>query len=185
MTADTNILRKLLLGNPNIKSRTTESNQSIASSGINNRVPEQSKEDNDLSRPPENAINSNSAKKLADQSAVQREPGLPKEDTRQEDSQRKDLKGGAIPKSTLPKIKQQTASSIQSNVLQEIRDGTYKIRVAPSDLVDFGGQRSFDMTHQLFIQHRGSFVLMFDGRYGLHSKLTEYQEGFITAKGII
>ncbi|CAC5381004.1 unnamed protein product [Mytilus coruscus] len=183
--SDTNILRKLLLGNPNIEARQMESKQSIVSTNIQKRVPEQSKVDHDLSRPSEKVAKSNSAKQLTDQTAAQRELGSPKGYKRQEASQRKDSKGGAISKSTLPQIKQQTATSIQSNVLQEIRDGTYKIRVAPSDLVDFGGQRSFDMTHQLFIQHKGTFVLMFDGRYGLHSKLKEYQEGPITAKDIL
>ena len=36
--------------------------------------------------------------------------------------------------------------------------------IVPSDLVDFGGQRSFDMTHQLFMRHKGTFVLMFNGK---------------------
>lgn len=82
----------------------------------------------------------------------------------------------------LPHVTKQTHKSIKSDVLQEIRDGRFKTRVAPSDLVDFGGQRSFDMTHQLFIQHKGTFILMFDGRYGLHSPLKEYPQGDITAK---
>lgn len=90
-----------------------------------------------------------------------------------------ELKEQEIPKLELS----QTADAFQSNVLQEIRDGKYKIRVAPSDLIDFGGQRSFDMTHQLFIQHKGTFVLMFDGRYGLNTRLKEYSQGNITAKG--
>lgn len=183
MTADTNIMRKLLLGNPNIEARKIDSKQST---NIQNRVPELGKEVHELSRPDEHVVKSSSAKKLPDQTAAQREPGSPKEYKRQQEaSQCIDSKGGAIPKSTLPQIKQQTATSIKSNVLQEIRDGTYKVRIAPSDLVDFGGQRSFDMTHQLFIQHKGTFVLMFDGRYGLHSKLEEYQEDSITAKGIV
>ncbi|CAG2220164.1 unnamed protein product [Mytilus edulis] len=65
---------------------------------------------------------------------------------------------------------------LQTNILQEVRDGKYKIKIAPSDLIDFGGQKSYDMTHQLFIQHRGSFLLMFDGRFGLHNQLAEYQK---------
>ncbi|CAG2207288.1 unnamed protein product [Mytilus edulis] len=69
------------------------------------------------------------------------------------------------------------ALTIQSDILEEIRTGEYKIRIAPSDLVDFGGQRCFDMTHQLFIQHKGTFVLMFDGRYELHKPLDEYPQG--------
>jgi hypothetical protein len=43
-------------------------------------------------------------------------------------------------------------ATIQENIKEEIRKGTYKIEIAPSDLIDFGGQRSFDMTHQLFMR---------------------------------
>ncbi|CAG2242296.1 unnamed protein product [Mytilus edulis] len=55
------------------------------------------------------------------------------------------------------------------------------MHIAPSDLVDFGGQKSFDMTHQLFIQQKGTFILMFDGRKGLYSELDEYPQGNVTA----
>lgn len=70
---------------------------------------------------------------------------------------------------------------LQTSILQEVRDRKYKIKIAPSDLIDFGGQKSYDMTHQLFIQHRGSFLLMFDGRFGLHNQLNEYPEGVTAA----
>ncbi|XP_071165947.1 uncharacterized protein [Mytilus edulis] len=73
---------------------------------------------------------------------------------------------------------------LQTSILQEVRDRKYKIKIAPSDLIDFGGQKSYDMTHQLFIQHRGSFLLMFDGRFGLHNQLNEYPEG-VTAASIL
>lgn len=70
---------------------------------------------------------------------------------------------------------------LQSDILEEVRNGQYKIKIAPSDLIDFGGQKSYDMTHQLFIQHSGSFLLMFDGRYGLHRQLEEYPVGVTAA----
>ncbi|XP_063427756.1 uncharacterized protein LOC134711219 [Mytilus trossulus] len=70
---------------------------------------------------------------------------------------------------------------LQTSILDEVRDREYRIEIAPSDLVDFGGQKSYDMTHQLFIQHRGSFLLMFDGRFGLHKQLREYPEGVTSA----
>ncbi|CAG2245973.1 unnamed protein product [Mytilus edulis] len=66
---------------------------------------------------------------------------------------------------------------LQSSILDEVRNGKYKIDIAPSDLIDFGGQKSYDMTHQLFIQHKGSFLLMFDGRYGLYTHLKDYPDG--------
>ncbi|XP_076073079.1 uncharacterized protein LOC143044801 [Mytilus galloprovincialis] len=73
---------------------------------------------------------------------------------------------------------------IQSDILEEVRNGQYRIEIAPSDLIDFGGQKSYDMTHQLFIQHSGTFLLLFDGRFGLHSQLGEYPEG-VTAASVL
>ena len=61
---------------------------------------------------------------------------------------------------------------IIADMQEKIRNGTYEIQIAPSDLVDFGGQRSFDMTHQLFMRHKGTFVLMFNGTIDLSMKLT-------------
>ncbi|VDI49473.1 Hypothetical predicted protein [Mytilus galloprovincialis] len=78
-----------------------------------------------------------------------------------------------------------TAHSIQDDLLEKIKKGTNIMNIAPSDLVDFGGQKSFDMTHQLFIQHRGTFILMFDGRKGLYTVLTEYPQGDVTAASIL
>jgi hypothetical protein len=53
----------------------------------------------------------------------------------------------------------QSYITIHEDIKEELRKGNYKVNIAPSDLVDFGGQRSFDMTHQLFIQHKGEFIL--------------------------
>ncbi|XP_052103282.1 probable serine/threonine-protein kinase pats1 [Mytilus californianus] len=78
-----------------------------------------------------------------------------------------------------------TAASIQGVVLEELRTGKYEVEIAPSYLIDFGGQRSYDMTHQLFIQYQGTFVIIFDGRYGLHQPLKDYPQGDITAEDIL
>ncbi|XP_071143991.1 uncharacterized protein [Mytilus edulis] len=78
-----------------------------------------------------------------------------------------------------------TAYSIQDDLLEKIKKGTNIMNIAPSDLVDFGGQKSFDMTHQLFIQHRGTFILMFDGRKGLYTELEEYPQGDVTAASVL
>ncbi|VDI27517.1 palmitoyltransferase ZDHHC13/17 [Mytilus galloprovincialis] len=86
---------------------------------------------------------------------------------------------------TSRKISNHTAICIHKDVLKELKDGKYKMEIAPSDLVDFGGQRSFDMTHQLFIQHKGTFVLMFDGSIGLYKPLKEYPQGIFTAASIL
>lgn len=64
--------------------------------------------------------------------------------------------------------------SLTDEFLGAIKKGRYKIHIAPSDIVDFGGQRSFDLTHQLFIRQKGSFLVMFDGRYGFSVPLPEY-----------
>ena len=70
-------------------------------------------------------------------------------------------------------IKQKSQNHIIDTIQDQIRKGKYEIAIAPSDLVDFGGQRSFDMTHQLFMRHKGTFVLMFNGTIDLSIKLTE------------
>jgi hypothetical protein len=70
-------------------------------------------------------------------------------------------------------IKQKSQNYIIDAIQEKIKNGTYEIDIAPSDLVDFGGQRSFDMTHQLFMRHKGTFVLMFNGTIDLSMKLTK------------
>ncbi|VDI49601.1 Hypothetical predicted protein [Mytilus galloprovincialis] len=81
-------------------------------------------------------------------------------------------------------IKKVESYAVHNEILEEIRNGKYRIDIAPSDLVDFGGQRSYDMTHQLFIQHSGSFVVMFDGSKEFTSPLEVYSQGNITAQSI-
>ncbi|XP_076071250.1 uncharacterized protein LOC143042693 [Mytilus galloprovincialis] len=78
-----------------------------------------------------------------------------------------------------------TAHSIQDDLLEKSKNENYRMSISPSDLVDFGGQKSFDMTHQLFIQHKGTFILMFDGRTGLYTELVEYPQGDVTAASIL
>ena len=82
--------------------------------------------------------------------------------------------------SQILKVSKHNYTTIQEDIKQEIRKGKYKIEIAPSDLVDFGGQRSFDMTHQLFMQHKGAFVLMFNGRIDFSVPLDEYKQGETT-----
>jgi hypothetical protein len=77
---------------------------------------------------------------------------------------------------TDPLRQQSVHHSILTTIQDEIRKGTYKIEIAPSDLVDFGGHRSFDMTHQLFMRHKGTFVLMFNGKIGFLDHLEEYKQ---------
>ncbi|XP_076088251.1 uncharacterized protein LOC143058673 [Mytilus galloprovincialis] len=58
--------------------------------------------------------------------------------------------------------------NIHQLVVQAIADGKYKQTVIPIDIWDFGGQKDYYMTHQLFITSRGIFVLIFNGSIGLH-----------------
>lgn len=56
---------------------------------------------------------------------------------------------------------------IHQLVVEAITDGKYKQTVIPIDIWDFGGQKDYHMTHQLFITSRGIFVLMFNGSIDL------------------
>ena len=68
-------------------------------------------------------------------------------------------------------------SGSDGDVLSKVlKNGTYEIDIAPSDLVDFGGERSFDMTHQLFMRHKGTFVLMFNGTIKLLQIINDERE---------
>ncbi|CAC5387365.1 unnamed protein product [Mytilus coruscus] len=86
---------------------------------------------------------------------------------------------------SLPKLKKVEAYAVHDDILKEVKSGQYKIKIAPSDLVDFGGQRSYDMTHQLFVQNGGTFVVMFDGSRDFQEPLTEYPTGDISNESIV
>ena len=90
--------------------------------------------------------------------------------------------GLSKPQSQVQKLSKQSSFTIHKDIKEELRKGNYKVNIAPSDLVDFGGQKSFDMTHQLFIQRKGEFILMFDGRYDLCDPLPEYPQGDVTTE---
>ena len=80
------------------------------------------------------------------------------------------------------KMSKQSYVTIHEKMKDELRKGNYKVNIAPSDLVDFGGQKSFDMTHQLFIQHKGEYILMFNGRFDFCDPLPEYPQGDVTTE---
>lgn len=73
-----------------------------------------------------------------------------------------------------------TSRKIQTNLLEKMRSGNFKRDKVPCDIVDFGGQRAFDTTHQLFIHHRGLILLMFNGSKDLNKNLNEYEENVTT-----
>jgi len=52
---------------------------------------------------------------------------------------------------------------IISLVLQECKKGDYKMSIIPIDIWDFGGQKIYYMTHQLFISSMGTYVVVFNG----------------------
>ena len=80
------------------------------------------------------------------------------------------------------KMSKQSYITIHEDIKEKLRKGNYKVNIAPSDLVDFGGQKSFDMTHQLFIQRKGEYILMFNGRFDFCDPLPEYPQGDVTTE---
>ncbi|CAC5377279.1 unnamed protein product [Mytilus coruscus] len=58
-------------------------------------------------------------------------------------------------------------------VISSIREGKYKQKIIPIDIWDFGGQKDYYMTHQLFITSRGIFVLVFNGSLNLHKHMPD------------
>lgn len=73
--------------------------------------------------------------------------------------------------------------TLRKSILDEVRNGEYNLEIAPSDLVDFGGQKAFDMTHQLFILKEGTVLLLFDGSKDLEEPLPEYPGNNISSAG--
>lgn len=72
---------------------------------------------------------------------------------------------------------------LHKNILDEVRSGEYNLEVAPSDIVDFGGQKAFDLTHQLFILQKGTALLLFNGSKDLDVALPEYHNMKISSAG--
>lgn len=62
---------------------------------------------------------------------------------------------------------------IHQLLVKAVQEGKYKQRIVPIDIWDFGGQKDYYMTHQLFITSRGIFVLMFNGLIDLHKSMSD------------
>ncbi|CAC5399574.1 unnamed protein product [Mytilus coruscus] len=58
----------------------------------------------------------------------------------------------------------------------ECTKGNYEMVIVPIDLWDFGGQKIYQMTHQLFITSRGTFLVIFNGSKGIHEEIPDYTE---------
>ncbi|CAC5361280.1 unnamed protein product [Mytilus coruscus] len=76
------------------------------------------------------------------------------------------------------KLIKEVANELSHNKLHEmvissIREGKYKQSIVPIDIWDFGGQKDYYMTHQLFITSRGIFVLVFNGSLNLHKHMPD------------
>ncbi|XP_076083275.1 uncharacterized protein LOC143054232 [Mytilus galloprovincialis] len=171
------VLTKLILGNPEIK----EQYRLETESSKRQTDDEQAHESQDV---PESKITQNEINNLM-KNQQQRTTMATSKQTPYDGHQSKSSKPSLEMFTSFLKPKIHTANSIQYKLANEGKKDTYIMNIAPSDLVDFGGQKSFDMTHQLFIQHRGTFVLMFDGRKGLNTKLDEYLQGDVTAISIL
>lgn len=58
-------------------------------------------------------------------------------------------------------------------MIKAVKEGNYKQMVVPIDIWDFGGQKDYHMTHQLFLTSRGIFILMFNGCVDIHKHIPE------------
>lgn len=58
----------------------------------------------------------------------------------------------------------------------ECNKGNYEMVIVPIDLWDFGGQKVYQMTHQLFITSRGTFLLIFNGSRDIQEYIPDYTE---------
>ncbi|VDH98995.1 Hypothetical predicted protein [Mytilus galloprovincialis] len=72
-----------------------------------------------------------------------------------------------------------TAKDIsEEEIIQLIRSecnkGNYEMVIVPIDLWDFGGQKIYHLTHQLFISSRGTFLLIFNGSKGINEEIPDY-----------
>ncbi|VDI26119.1 Hypothetical predicted protein [Mytilus galloprovincialis] len=61
-------------------------------------------------------------------------------------------------------------------VRSQCHKGHYEMVIVPIDLWDFGGQKIYHMTHQLFITSRGTFLLIFNGSKDIHDEIPDYTE---------
>ncbi|CAC5388672.1 unnamed protein product [Mytilus coruscus] len=61
-------------------------------------------------------------------------------------------------------------------VRSQCQKGHYEMVIVPIDLWDFGGQKIYHMTHQLFITSRGTFLLIFNGSKDIHEEIPGYIE---------
>ncbi|VDI19697.1 Hypothetical predicted protein, partial [Mytilus galloprovincialis] len=66
-----------------------------------------------------------------------------------------------------------SAEDIQKLIIKVVKKGDYKMKIVPFDLWDFGGQKDYYMTHQLFITNRGVYVVMFNGSIDIYTHLEE------------
>ncbi|CAG2204892.1 unnamed protein product [Mytilus edulis] len=178
------ILTKLLLGNPELKEQQRRSVESQIEQNVDqniDKVPGDPKSNLTTNESKLNPYNMDNLPPKQQRQKNKAAPEMTSSDRQQQiptQTSQKTLKG-------IQEQPSHTAHSIQDDLMEKIKEGTYIMKIAPSDLVDFGGQRSFDMTHQLFIQHRGTFILMFDGRLGLYTELEEYPQGDVTAASIL
>jgi hypothetical protein len=60
-------------------------------------------------------------------------------------------KGLSKPQLQAQKMSTQSYITIHKEIKEEVRKINYKVDIAPSDLVDFGGQNSFDMTTNIIL----------------------------------
>ena len=171
---DAAVLSKVLRGQPDIKQEKHSSNHGKSSSKIEKK----------MRSPPATKKKMTSEKYPTAESKAIISEKIDKTDTELVKGARNEDTYEELPKPQQQdqKMSKQFYMTIFEDIKEELRKGNYKVNIAPSDLVDFGGQKSFDMTHQLFIQHKGEFILMFNGAFDLRVPLPEYPQGDVTTE---
>lgn len=74
---------------------------------------------------------------------------------------------------TGPKKRPPTLDEILNLVLSACKMGDNQMKLVPIDLWDFGGQKFYYMTHQLFISSRGIFIIIFNGSKEIHQDMSD------------
>ncbi|XP_052083242.1 uncharacterized protein LOC127720609 isoform X2 [Mytilus californianus] len=70
-------------------------------------------------------------------------------------------------------VHDQIYGETNNGVTAECNSGQYKMKVVPIDLWDFGGQKVYYMTHQLFISSRGIFIIIFNGSKNINKEMSD------------
>lgn len=103
-----------------------------------------------------------------DQGKCEQQPSPPSPQSEQSTQQEKEK----VSETTKSKTSK-TNDKILQFILSECNSGQYKMKAVPIDLWDFGGQKIYYMTHQLFISSRGIFIIIFNGSKSINKEMSD------------